>query len=136
AAFGASVVVTGRKQEALEAVAQEIRTAAYEATAVAAQVGDRAALEQLVDQAVKTYGGVYILVNNAATSAVAGPLLDTDTAVFDRIMAVNVKGPLELAKLVQPLMAARGGGSIMNVSSISGLRPSAGLGYYGVSKAA
>jgi dehydrogenase/reductase SDR family member 4 len=56
--------------------------------------------------------------------------------VFDKIMAVNVKGPLELAKLAHPHMQRRGGGSILNISSVGGLRPEPLLGLYSVSKAA
>ncbi len=136
AAFGANVVVSSRKQEAVDAVAMSIKADGGEATAIAAHMADPAAIQRLVEQTKTTYGGVDILVNNAATNPVYGPLLDSDDAVFDKIMAVNVKGPLALARLAYPLMAERGGGSIINISSIGGLRPEPLLGLYSVTKAA
>jgi NAD(P)-dependent dehydrogenase (short-subunit alcohol dehydrogenase family) len=136
AAFGAKVVVSSRKPEAVAAVAQAIRSAGGEATPVAAHMGDPAAIRGLVEQTRSAYGGVDIIVNNAATNPVYGPLLEASEAAFDKIMAVNVKGPLELARLAYPLMKDRGGGSIINISSIGGLRPEPLLGLYSVSKAA
>src|SRR5690606_17426303 len=79
---------------------------------------------------------VDIVVNNAATNPVYGPIQDTDDGVFDKIMQVNVKGPLELAKASYPSMKARGGGSIINISSVEGIRPGPGLGIYSISKSA
>jgi NAD(P)-dependent dehydrogenase (short-subunit alcohol dehydrogenase family) len=136
AAYGAKVVVSSRKQASVEAVAQEITVQGGTALAVAAHMGELSQIQQLVEQTQAAMGGVDILVNNAAANPVYGPILQTDTAVFDKIMAVNVRGPLELAKRVQPLMAARGGGAIINISSIGGLTPEPGLGIYSVSKAA
>lgn len=136
AEFGAQVVISSRKQEAVEAVAASLRAAGQEATAVAAHVGDAAALRHLVNTACERYGGIDILVNNAATNPVYGPLLATDDAVFDKILSVNLKAPLELARLAHPHLARRGGGSIINVSSIGGLSPEPGPGLYSVSKAA
>jgi dehydrogenase/reductase SDR family member 4 len=136
AAYGAKVVVSSRKQASIDAVAQSIKDSGGEALAVAAHTGEIAQLQQLVERTKAVFGSVDILVNNAAANPVYGPILQTDAAVFDKIMAVNVRGPLELAKLVHPLMAVRGGGSIINISSIGGLTPEPGLGIYSVSKAA
>jgi NAD(P)-dependent dehydrogenase (short-subunit alcohol dehydrogenase family) len=136
AAFGAKVVVSSRKQEAIDAVAQRIQGSGGQATAIAAHVGDLQQCRELVEQTVLRFGGVDILVNNAATNPVFGPVVDTDEGVFDKIMAVNVKGPFELAKRVFPLMRDRGGGSILNISSIGGISPEPMLGIYSVSKAA
>ena len=99
-------------------------------------MGDIAAIRDLVQRTCEMFGGLDIVVNNAATNPVYGPLLQNDDGVFDKIMAVNVKGPLELAKLAHPHMQRRGGGSIINVSSVGGLRPEPSLGLYSVSKAA
>jgi NAD(P)-dependent dehydrogenase (short-subunit alcohol dehydrogenase family) len=74
-------------------------------------------------------------VNNAAINPAFGPIIETDTRVFDKIMEVNVKGPLELCKLAYPIMKEHGGGSIINISSIEGLSPGLGLGLYSISKA-
>ena len=136
ARFGAKVVLCGRKQEGVDEGVQVIRDAGGEASGVAAHMGRAGDLQALVDHAVDTFGGVDILVNNAATNPVFGPLMDNDDAAFDKIMEVNVKGPLNLAKLCQPLMVARGGGSVINVSSVGGLHPEPMLGLYSMSKAA
>lgn len=136
AQFGAKVVVSSRKLEAVDAVAQAIRSAGGEALALAAHAGDIGQCHALVDQTVQHFGGVDILINNAAANPVFGPVLHTDEAVFDKIMAVNVKGPFELAKRCFPVMQERGGGSVINISSIGGLHPEPMLGIYSVSKAA
>ena len=133
---GAKVVISSRDQEALDAVAKEFRAEGIEVAAIAASVGDYDDMKNLVDKTITKYGGVDILINNAAVNPVFGPLMDTSGDVFDKIMSVNVKGPLELAKMIQPSMAERGGGSVINVSSIGGLSPEPLLGAYSVSKAA
>jgi dehydrogenase/reductase SDR family member 4 len=82
------------------------------------------------------FGGIDILVNNAASNPVFGPVITCEEWAFDKIMDVNVKAPFELSKLVYPIMKARGGGSVINISSIAGNTPDPGLGIYSVSKAA
>jgi dehydrogenase/reductase SDR family member 4 len=133
---GAQVVVSSRKQDAVSEVANQLTAKGYQATGVACSVGDLAQLRQLVDATVTAYGGVDIVVNNAATNPVFGPVLHTEEAAFDKIMDVNVKAAFELGKMVYPIMQQRGGGSIINISSIGGLMPEPGLGIYSVSKAA
>lgn len=136
AEFGAKVVVSSRRQESVEAVAQELREAGLQAAAVACHVGYPDQLQHLVDQTVDTFGGIDILVNNAATNPAFGPLHEADDGLFDKIMQVNVKAPFQLANLVFPIMKARGGGAIINISSVEGVKPSYGLGLYSVSKSA
>jgi NAD(P)-dependent dehydrogenase (short-subunit alcohol dehydrogenase family) len=136
AAAGARVVVSSRKQEALDALAEDIKKEGGEATGIAAHVGDMSQVHALVEKTVASYGGVDILVNNAASNPVFGPVVDCDTAAFDKIMDVNVKAPFELGKLVYPIMKSRGGGSVINISSIGGLSPEPHLGIYSVSKSA
>lgn len=133
--YGARVVVSSRKQEAVDAVAASIRDAGGEATGIAAHVGRVADVRALVDRTVERYGRLDIVVNNAGTNPVFGPVLEADEDAFDRIFAVNVKGPLELSKRAHPHLAERGG-SIVNISSIGGVSPEPGLGLYSVSKAA
>jgi dehydrogenase/reductase SDR family protein 4 len=135
AEFGARVVVSSRKIDAVEVVAAELRTDGLNASALAAHMGDAAAIKRLVEETTRLHGGIDILVNNAATNPVYGPLLDADAAAFDKILNVNVKGPLELARAAHPHLR-RSGGSILNISSIGGLSPEASLGLYSVSKAA
>src|SRR5512138_1440896 len=101
---GAKVVVASRKQESVDAVAADIRAQGYEATGVSAHMGDMDQVRQLLEKTVAVYGGVDILVNNAAINPVFGPLLQTDLKTFDKIMEVNVKGPMELCKMAHPVM--------------------------------
>lgn len=132
---GASVVVSSRRQEAVGLTVAAFREEGIEATAIAAHMGDPLQVEGLVQQTLQRYGGIDIVVNNAAINPVFGPILQTDDAVFDKIMQVNVKGPMQLARLAHASMKARGGGSVVNISSIEGLTPGLGLGLYSISKA-
>ena len=136
AQVGAKVVISSRNRDTLTNVAKEMTEAGLIAHPVVCHVGDQESMQHLVEATVKQYAGIDILINNAAVNPVFGPLLDTDGAVFDKIMQVNLKGPFELAKMVQPVMASQGGGSVINISSIGGLSPEAMLGIYSVSKAA
>ena len=136
AEFGAKVVISSRKQEAVDAVAAGFKKDGLEAVGIACHVGDKAQLENLVTQTVAKYGGVDILINNAASNPVYAPLHQVEDAIFDKIMNINVKACFILANLCYPIMKARGGGSIINIASVEGLKPSAGLGLYSVSKAA
>ena len=133
---GASVVLASRKQEALDAVAARIRDEGGQALAVAAHTGDQAAVDGLVERAVDEYGGVDILVNNAATNPHFGPILTSEESHWDKIYDVNVKGYFRMAKACAASMTERGGGKIVNVASVAGLKPMAGMGVYSVSKAA
>lgn len=135
ARFGAKVVVSSRKQDACDALANDIKAQGGDATGIAAHVGDMDQLARLVEQTIAVYGGIDILVNNAASNPVFGPSLDCDGAAFDKIMQANVKAPFELSKLCYPSMKTRGGGSIIMMSSIAGHTPDPGLGMYSVSKA-
>jgi NAD(P)-dependent dehydrogenase (short-subunit alcohol dehydrogenase family) len=132
---GAQIVVASRKQAAVDAVADEIRQQGGAALAVAAHVGDEQAIKSLVEQAVASFGRIDILVNNAATNPHFGPLLEATPAQWDKIMQVNLRGVFLLCQQVVPIMRRQGGGSIINMASIEGLRPSKGLGVYSVSKA-
>jgi NAD(P)-dependent dehydrogenase (short-subunit alcohol dehydrogenase family) len=135
ARFGAKVVISSRRQSSLDGVVAEMRKEGGEAIGIAAHAGDPDQLRHLVDRTVEAYGGIDILVNNAATNPVFGPAIDCDLAAFDKIMQVNIKAPFELSKMVYPIMKARGGGSIIMMSSIAGQTPDPGLGIYSVSKA-
>jgi NAD(P)-dependent dehydrogenase (short-subunit alcohol dehydrogenase family) len=135
AEFGARVIVSSRKLDAVESVAAELRAEGFDAAAVAAHMGEQSAIRRVVDETIRLHGGIDILVNNAATNPVYGPLREADAAAFDKILHINLKGPLELARATYPHMRQRGG-SILNISSVGGLRPEKGLGLYSVSKAA
>lgn len=136
AEFGAKVVVSSRKQDAVDRVAQTFQAAGLAATGVAAHMGSLDDIQQLIDKTLDLYGGVDIVVNNAAVNPVFGPIQNTDSGAFDKIIAVNLKGPFELCKRAHPIMKKRGGGSIINISSIGGIKPEHYIGIYSVSKAA
>ncbi|NNF56826.1 MAG: glucose 1-dehydrogenase [Rhodothermaceae bacterium] len=133
---GAQVVLSSRKQEALDDVATTIRDAGGEALAVAAHTGDDAAVEALVAQAVDTFGGIDIIVNNAATNPHFGPLLTSEMSQWDKTYDVNVKGYFRTVRACYDTMRARGGGSVINLASVAAERPQPGMGVYCVSKAA
>lgn len=133
---GATVVVSSRKLEALEEFISNLQPSTPNLHAFPCHMGDMDQIAAMVRHVQEKFGGVDIIVNNAATNPSFGPVVDTDSKIFDKIMDVNVKGPMELAKLCYPLMKARGGGSVINISSIEGLTPGHGLGLYSISKAA
>ena len=136
AGAGAQVVLASRKMEGLEAVAEKIRAEGGEAIAQACHTGRPADVQGLVERAREAFGGVDILVNNAATSPHFGPLLEAEDSHWDKTFEVNVKGYAEAIRSCVPLMRERGGGSIVNLASVAGMFPHGGLGVYGVSKAA
>lgn len=136
AAAGASVVLSSRKQDGLKAVAAQITAAGGQALAVAAHTGDSSAVQSLVARTVETFGGVDILVNNAATNPHFGPIMTAEESHWDKILDVNVKGYFRLAQACAPHMRQRGGGKIINIASVAGKTPLPGMGIYCVSKAA
>jgi dehydrogenase/reductase SDR family member 4 len=136
ATAGAKVVVSSRKQDAVDAVVSDIKGRGGDALAVACNVGDASDIQKLIEATLATYGTMDILVNNAAANPSFGPVVETTESSFDKIISVNVKGPFELAKKVYPILKAKKNGSVINISSIGGLRPEAGLGIYSMSKAA
>jgi NAD(P)-dependent dehydrogenase (short-subunit alcohol dehydrogenase family) len=136
AGLGAKVVISSRRAEACESVAAAIRAGGGEAAAIACNVSRKAEVEALVAGTLADYGRIDILVCNAAVNPVFGPLAQLSDEAFDKIMGANVKSNIWLANLVIPGMAARGGGAVVIISSIGGLRGSEMLGAYGISKAA
>ena len=136
AAAGASVVLASRKQEGLDAVAAVITANGGRALALAAHTGEQAAVAQLVAQTVAHFGGVDILVNNAATNPHFGPILTADESLWDKTLDVNVKGYFRMVQACAPQMAQRGGGKVINMASVAGRAPQPGMGVYCVSKAA
>jgi NAD(P)-dependent dehydrogenase (short-subunit alcohol dehydrogenase family) len=133
---GASVVTVSRKQEAVDATVAELRAVGPGAVGIACNVSKDDEALAMVAHAAAAFGGLDILVNNAAVNPVFGPVENTSPGAFDKIIAVNVRAPFEIAKAARPYFMARGGGAIVNISSIGGVSPEAGLGIYSVSKAA
>jgi NAD(P)-dependent dehydrogenase (short-subunit alcohol dehydrogenase family) len=133
---GAKVVLASRKQAGLDHVAQRIREAGGAALAIAAHTGDLAAVTAAVARATAVYGGIDIVVNNAATNPHFGPIMTAEESHWDKILDVNVKGYFRVAKACVESMRARGGGKIINMASVAGLEPEPMMGVYSVSKAA
>lgn len=136
AASGAKVVVNSRKQEAVDAVAAAMVNQGYEAKAIAAKMGEPGAGTALIEGVLAAYGRLDILINNAATNPVYGPIVDTSMEAFDKIFSVNVRSPFELCKLAHPHMKAVGGGSIIHIASVAGVSPWEAIGIYSASKTA
>lgn len=136
AEYGAKVIVSSRKQEAVDQVAESMKSEGYNAMGIACNVGDSEQRNNLISQTVDEFGGVDILINNAATNPVFGKLADADEGAFDKIIDINLKACMLLSNMCYPIMKSRGGGSIINIASVEGLRPSFGLGMYSISKAA
>ncbi len=133
---GADLAISGRKLPGLEVVAGEIRALGRRALPVAAHNKEPADLRRLVEQVKAEYGRIDILVNNAATNPIMAPLLDTEEAAFEAILDTNLKGYFLLSQMAARMMIEQGGGGhILNISSIGGIRPMKGLGAYCISKA-
>jgi 3-oxoacyl-[acyl-carrier protein] reductase len=130
---GARVVVADINGQGAREVAQGIGAAAVH---VAADVSKRTEVEAMVGEAVKAFGGLDIMVNNAGTTHRNQPMLDVSEAEFDRIFAVNVKSVYLAALACVPEMEKRGGGVIINTASTAGVRPRPGLTWYNASKGA
>jgi len=133
---GARVVLASRKIDHLNTVAESITSSGGEAIAIAAHTGEPEAIKGLVAETVRLFGGVDILVNNAATNPHFGPLLTAEESMWDKTLDVNLRGYFRLIREVVPQMTMRGGGKVINIASIAGLVPSPGMGLYGISKAA
>ncbi len=133
---GAQVVISSRKQEAVDEVAREFTAAGLKAIGIQCHIGDAGERENLISKTAEAFGRIDILVNNAAINPYYGPLEGSEESVFDKIMDVNVKAPWMLSNLALPIMKKGGGGSIINISSVEGLRPGFGLGLYSATKAA
>src|SRR6202171_1525380 len=117
---GATAVICGRKQETLDAVSRELGS---RVVPMACHVGKLEEISRLVDAVTRQFGHIDILVNNAATNVAQGHCLTIDDVQFDKMIEVNLKSAFRLIRRVASGMCQRGSGSIINISSISGLRP-------------
>lgn len=133
---GARVVLSSRKAEHVQAAVHTLEQEGLTVVGIPAHMGKPADAHELAARSVEHFDGIDIIVNNAATNPVFGPLQEITDAAYEKIMSVNLKGPLELCRAAHTIMAQRGGGSIVNMASIGGISPEPGLGIYSVSKAA
>jgi len=136
ATHGATVVISGRKRETCAPVAEAIRAAGGKAVAIACNISNLPELDQLVAETLRQCGRIDILVCNAAVNPHFGPLAEVTESAYDKTMDTNVKSNLWLCHKVLPAMAERRDGVVIVVSSIAGLKGTARLGLYALSKAA
>ncbi len=132
---GARVVVAGRNREAGEEVVATIRESGGEAIYVPTDITVKADCQRLIQSAVDTWGRLDVLVNNAAIFP-RGDIYDTSEELFDRIIAVNLKGPFFCCQAAIPVMKAQGGGVIINIGSINAYIGGSRLLIYSASKGA
>ncbi len=133
---GARVVITSRKADACRAVVDQLRAEGLEAMAIACNISSKEQIHALADQAEAAYGPADVLVCNAAVNPFYGPMSEIPDDAFAKVLDVNIRSNLWLVNRVAPGMAARGGGSVVIISSIAGLTGSRVLGAYAISKAA
>jgi NAD(P)-dependent dehydrogenase (short-subunit alcohol dehydrogenase family) len=132
---GARLALASRKLEALDRVAEEIRQKGGECLATACHMGKPDQIKNLFDKVVEIYGTVDILVNNAATNPYFGFFLDATEEAWDKTLEVNLKGPFLMTQAAARIMMQKGGGSIINVSSVGAFKANPMQGIYGVTKA-
>ena len=133
---GASVIISSRKADKCEEVANAIKSEGHEATAIACHIGKREDVEHLVSETKARYGKIDVLVCNAAVNPYYGPMSGLGDDAFAKVMDSNVRSNIWLCNLAIPDMAERRDGSVIIVSSIGGLKGSLNLGIYAISKAA
>ncbi len=136
AAYGAEVIVSSRKLEACQAVADSIVEAGGKASAFACHVGEMAEIEAIVDYIQDEHGRIDILVNNAAANPYYGHILDTDLSAFDKTVEVNIRGYFFMSTAAGKMMREQGGGVILNTASVNGVTPGDKQGIYSITKAA
>jgi NAD(P)-dependent dehydrogenase (short-subunit alcohol dehydrogenase family) len=132
---GAAVAITGRKADNLHAAAEQLRTGGADVHPIVCHQGDPAAISHLFDQLDQANSPADIVVINAATNPVLGPLMDLDLDAWRKIVEVNLTGALLTAQAAARRMLTAGRGSIIFMASIAGIDPMRGLGAYSVSKA-
>lgn len=136
AGAGADVVIASRKLENLEATAKEFASLPGRTIPIACHVGRLNEIENLVRETETQAGPVDILVNNSATNLGQGPALAATDEMFDKIVEINLKAALRLVRFIVPGMIERkAGGSIINIASVSGLKPQPGGLLYSFTKA-
>jgi dehydrogenase/reductase SDR family member 4 len=133
---GARVALVSRKPDALQSVASKLAELDCETLIVPANMSRTDEVLAIVPRVVEAWGGVDILVNNAATNPVFGPLVELGEEAWDKVMSTNVTGPFLLSREAARQMSAQGTGVIINIASTGGIEPSPMLGAYSVSKAA
>ena len=136
ASKGAHVIVSSRKIDACQAVADSIVADGGKASAFACHVGEMAQIDAIFAHIKDTFGRIDILVNNAAANPYFGHILDTDAAAYSKTVDVNVRGYFFMSIAAGKMMKEQGGGVILNTASVNGIRPGNMQGIYSITKAA
>ncbi len=136
AAYGAHCILVSRKIEALKQVEEQITQQGGRAESIACHMGHLDEIAALFEGIKKRHGKLQILVNNAATNPFFGEMLAADEGIWDKTLDVNLKGPFFMIQHAARLMTESGGGSIVNVASVNGVRPAPFQGIYSITKAA
>ncbi len=136
AANGAHCILVSRKIEGLQQVEEKIKQNGHKAESIACHMGQLEKIEALFNEVNDRHGKLHILVNNAATNPYFGEMAGIDEGAYDKTFDVNMKGPFFMIKYASDLMAKSGGGAIVNVASINGIKPAAMQGVYSITKAA
>ncbi|PCJ30368.1 MAG: short-chain dehydrogenase [Moraxellaceae bacterium] len=136
AAYGAHVIISSRKIDGCQIVADAIIAEGGSAEAIACHIGDMDQISSIFSTIKEKHGKLDILVNNAATNPYFGHILDTDLRAFQKTVDVNIRGYFFMSIEGGKLMRESGGGSIINVASVNGVIPGAMQGIYSITKAA
>ncbi len=131
---GASVVVTGRRQQELDRVVKIVRESNGRALAVAGSVTDEAHAHDVVRKTIDSFGRIDVLVNNAGIGEFGKRLHEIDDATWDKIFDINLTGVFRMTRAIVPQMLKQGSGSIVNISSVASVVGIPGLSAYSASK--
>jgi len=132
---GADIILASRKLPDLQAAAQEISQMGRKALAVPTNVRHLTEIDNLIKKSLEEFDHIDILVNNAATNPVFGSVFNIDEKAWEVTIGLNLKSCFFLSQVVGKIMRDKGGGNIINIASVNGVRPGLGTGVYSISKA-
>jgi dehydrogenase/reductase SDR family protein 4 len=133
---GAKVMISSRKESNVRKVVSDLKEKGLSVEGTVCHVGKEDHRKNLIEETVKEFGGIDILISNAAANPAIGPVLQADGGVWDKIFDINVKSAALLVKEAHPYLKAKNNGSVVFVSSIGGYTPFQYLGIYSISKTA
>ena len=132
---GARVVIASRYMENLRPVAESVSAEGAEITPIVCHIGHLDQIRNLAAKTVETYGTIDILVNNAGTNPYFGPMIDAEEWAWEKTVAVNLKGYFFMSQEAARVMVKNGGGQIVNIASVGGMRSAPMQGIYAITKA-
>lgn len=136
AEFGAKVVISSRKQQAVDEVASKFNSEGLSAIGIECHVAKEDQRKNLIKKVMDQYGRIDILINNAGTNPYFGTIDQMPLDIYQKTMDININSAISLSNLVYPFMKKQGSGSIIHVSSVEGLHPSKMMAAYNISKTA